>query len=682
MLVAGKELRETLRDRRTLAVMVLFPLVVYPLVSLATVQVLTARIGRGEKVRARGDRGPARSPTSCARASPRATTARRRLRAVARGRRPPPTMRAGSSTRAIAVDNGARRRGAAARRASCSTRRRSARATRARGSKRRWPAAEPGCAAPTRSPSRGGAAQRDGRLPAVEGPAAGHRDDGDAGRVPPAIDITAGERERGTLETTLSAPIARAALMAGKVVAVATLAALFGRAQPRLDVDHRCWRAQLARGLRIARSRCPWPARARGAAGDPAGRVPVRVGDGRDRRARAQLQGGADAADAGVFLCMAPSLLAALGDFELTAAWRSSPASASRLLARDVIAGHASIGRHAGRCSASSVAYGAAALAVACRCTIPSACWAPTTRAWACAPGSATWCSVPRRAPARDRADAPPTAGQALALFGVAVVLLFAFAPLQSWRLAPGLALFQWVGLLGLTAVYARGSGVARVRSCACASRRRRRSRARSWSARRPGWSSVCWPSGCCRRPRSWSKAPRRDHAAQGPGAFALALLLTAVTPAICEEALFRGPILRGLRTRFSPLGSAILTGLLFGLFHGSVWRFLPTALLGFALSAIALAADSIVPAMIAHFANNACIIALVTLGADSSASTSPKLRLLLIAIGAAWVTAGGLLLARAQRSRNLRTSRQMTLGIKGCSLLHEVFIVETARLC
>ena len=53
LLVAGKELRETLRDRRTLAVMVLFPLVVYPLVSLATVQVLSARITRAEKVPAR-----------------------------------------------------------------------------------------------------------------------------------------------------------------------------------------------------------------------------------------------------------------------------------------------------------------------------------------------------------------------------------------------------------------------------------------------------------------------------------------------------------------------------------------------------------------------------------------------------------------------------------------------------
>ena len=46
LLVAGKELRETLRDRRTLAVMILFPLVVYPLVSLVTAQVLATRVNR------------------------------------------------------------------------------------------------------------------------------------------------------------------------------------------------------------------------------------------------------------------------------------------------------------------------------------------------------------------------------------------------------------------------------------------------------------------------------------------------------------------------------------------------------------------------------------------------------------------------------------------------------------
>ena len=44
----------------------------------------------------------------------------------------------------------------------------------------------------------------------------------------PAIDITAGERERGTLETILSAPIDRFDLMTGKVIAVATLSTITG----------------------------------------------------------------------------------------------------------------------------------------------------------------------------------------------------------------------------------------------------------------------------------------------------------------------------------------------------------------------------------------------------------------------------------------------------------------------
>ena len=51
--------------------------------------------------------------------------------------------------------------------------------------------------------------------------------------------------------------------------------------------------------------------------------------------------------------------------------------------------------------------------------------------------------------------------------------------------------------------------------------------------------------------------------------------------------------------------------------------------MLGFALSAIALAADSIVPAMVAHFANNACIIAIAVAQLRHEDGThDPKLRL------------------------------------------------------
>ena len=84
-----------------------------------------------------------------------------------------------------------------------------------------------------------------------------------------------------------------------------------------------------------------------------------------------------------------------------------------------------------------------------------------------------------------------------------------------------------------------------------------------------------------------------------------------ALTPAICEEALFRGPILRGLASRFSPLGAAVLTGLLFGLFHVDLWRLVPDRPARRALSLIALEAGSIVPSMLAHFINNACLVLL-----------------------------------------------------------------------
>ena len=50
--------------------------------------------------------------------------------------------------------------------------------------------------------------------------------DDDHGAVYPAIDLTAGERERGTLETLIAAPISRMALLIAKYMAVLTVAVL------------------------------------------------------------------------------------------------------------------------------------------------------------------------------------------------------------------------------------------------------------------------------------------------------------------------------------------------------------------------------------------------------------------------------------------------------------------------
>src|SRR5262249_30266347 len=106
-----------------------------------------------------------------------------------------------------------------------------------------------------------------------------------------------------------------------------------------------------------------------------------------------------------------------------------------------------------------------------------------------------------------------------------------------------------------------------------------------------------------------------------GSRGLALSLVLIALTPAICEEALFRGAILRGFAGGLPRLTSAVLTGVLFGLFHLDLWRIIPTALLGIGLSIVALETDSILPAMVMHFANNACLVALAYLGGPDAST-------------------------------------------------------------
>ena len=253
------------------------------------------------------------------------------------------------------------------------------------------------------------------------------------GAFHPAIDITAGERERGTLETTLSAPIARAALMTGKVLAVATLAALTGRAQPRVDVAHRA-RGRAAGGGGRDASRCRGQRRRRRAAGGPARRLPVRVGHGRDRRARAQLQGGADAADAGLLPVHGAVADGGAGRLPADAARRRSfPGVGVTLLARDADAGPRARSARRWSCSPAASATARPRWRSPAGSTTPSACWAPTTPASACAPGSATSSRGRRARAAADadarRADAPPTAGHALALFGVACCCCSSFVP-------------------------------------------------------------------------------------------------------------------------------------------------------------------------------------------------------------------------------------------------------------
>jgi len=87
-------------------------------------------------------------------------------------------------------------------------------------------------------------------------------------------------------------------------------------------------------------------------------------------------------------------------------------------------------------------------------------------------------------------------------------------------------------------------------------------------------------------------------------------LLVAAVMPAICEEIFFRG-VLQGILSKNLPKEKLLLLiGILFGVFHLSMFRFLPTGLLGILLAFLTYASGSIFPSMLLHFMHNGYYLA------------------------------------------------------------------------
>ncbi len=84
-----------------------------------------------------------------------------------------------------------------------------------------------------------------------------------------------------------------------------------------------------------------------------------------------------------------------------------------------------------------------------------------------------------------------------------------------------------------------------------------------------------------------------------------LVILVIAVTPAICEEVLFRGMIQTSFELSTKPYTAAFLTALFFGLYHFNPYGLIPLIILGFYLSYSVIITESIFVSMILHFINN-----------------------------------------------------------------------------
>jgi sodium transport system permease protein len=88
-------------------------------------------------------------------------------------------------------------------------------------------------------------------------------------------------------------------------------------------------------------------------------------------------------------------------------------------------------------------------------------------------------------------------------------------------------------------------------------------------------------------------------------------VLVLGLMPALFEEIAFRGFILTGLRRRLNPWGAILLSALLFALYQLNVFTALPMFLLGIILALLTIWSDSVLPAIFFHLVYNAVLIGL-----------------------------------------------------------------------
>ena len=203
------------------------------------------------------------------------------------------------------------------------------------------------------------------------------------------------------------------------------------------------------------------------------------------------------------------------------------------------------------------------------------------------------------------------SAGDALAVFAVSSVLMVIIGvPMQATGLG-GVAASEWLLLALPTLLLARARGAGLADSLAL-KRIGARTATGALLIGASAWYVLVWLVVPLQE-RIAPTPPELREALEAlvPAGMSLPLLIliVALTPAICEELLCRGAIARSLVGAIGPAGAVVVSALLFAMLHLSIYRFVPTLLLGLVLGATALATGSTLTSMIIHLMNNAAIV-------------------------------------------------------------------------
>ncbi len=113
-----------------------------------------------------------------------------------------------------------------------------------------------------------------------------------------------------------------------------------------------------------------------------------------------------------------------------------------------------------------------------------------------------------------------------------------------------------------------------------------------------------------------------------GASGFFVTLLIMAVSPAVCEEAIHRGAILSNFRSIKKDWVIVLIMGLLFGINHMSVLRFINTAILGACLSYIVVKKNNILLSALMHFGVNAFSVTTSFITNSLSKGNQPQVQL------------------------------------------------------
>jgi sodium transport system permease protein len=107
-------------------------------------------------------------------------------------------------------------------------------------------------------------------------------------------------------------------------------------------------------------------------------------------------------------------------------------------------------------------------------------------------------------------------------------------------------------------------------------------------------------------------------------------LLVIGLAPAICEELAFRGFILSGLRRMGHKWGAIVLAAVIFGLAHGILQQSLGACVVGIVIGYLAVKTGSLWPGVLYHLVHNSLSVLLARLSPDAVAA-DPILRLLFV---------------------------------------------------